>query len=203
MSSSKIFVFKEGWNDLDMNGEFQYGFSNMDNTNLHDLTEVDLSKYQGTKMYNKMFVHSGFKNVVIPDTIKEIGIECFRSCINLINVHFGKNIKKIGSKAFLSCNSLEEINLPEGVEEIGERAFYIVLCPKLVLPSTIKKLDDYCYTSTNTSTVRFQSLEPPIMSKDALYNVNRIEVPMAAVESYKNINVEGWKETWGDKIVGY
>lgn len=53
------------------------------------------------------------------------------------------------------------------------------------------------------STVRFQSSEPPIMSDRVFVNVGRIEVPMAAVETYKNIDVPGWKDKYGDKIVGY
>lgn len=198
------FSLKEGWNDLDMSNEFKYGFNLATPSSLTDFTEVDLSRYQGTKLNNSMFSNTGIKKVILPNTIEEIGEGCFNSCINLHSVHFGKNVKKIGKKAFYSCQELEEFNLPEGIEEIGIQAFAQVLHNNLILPSTIKKLGDNCYVPKMVgSTVRFQSLEPPIMSYRVFVNVGRIEVPMAAVETYKNIDVTHWNEKYGDKIVGY
>ena len=116
----------------------------------------------------------------------------------------GKKIKKIGFLAFNACTKLEEINLPEGLEEIEYSAFDNVLCSNFILPSTIQKLENYFYVhSTSHSTVRFQSLVPPIMPNSPFSVIDRIEVPMAVVETYKNINIPRWKEFYGDKIVGY
>ena len=112
--------------------------------------------------------------------------------------------------SFSECYSLAEINLPEGIEELDIRAFSSVICSKLILPNSINKLGYNCYTpykekvSNYRGTVRFKSLEPPIINTKFVFsNVNRIEVPMASVETYKNINIPGWKEKFGDNIVGY
>jgi hypothetical protein len=51
--------------------------------------------------------------------------------------------------------------------------------------------------------VRFQSITPPEFTNKIFDEIDRIEVPMSAVETYKNLNIPGWKEKFGDKIVGY
>lgn len=201
---SERFELKEGWNTLNMTNEFPYGFATLNGDGTDGITEVDLSSYQGSELNSGMFSETGINEVIIPDTIKEIGSKCFSECGNLNNVHFGKKIKKIGFLAFNACTKLEEINLPEGLEEIEYSAFDNVLCSNFILPSTIQKLENYFYVhSTSNSTVRFQSLVPPIMPNSPFSVIDRIEVPMAAVETYKNINIPRWKEFYGDKIVGY
>jgi conserved domain protein len=210
MSNMEEFVLKEGWNNLDMTNAFKYGFGNVNGEDLNDLTQVDLSRYQGTNLFHYMFYNTGIKTIILPDTIEEIGVGTFGSCRKLNSVHFGTNIKKIGQMSFSECYSLAEINLPEGIEELDIRAFSSVICSKLILPNSINKLGYNCYGPYKENvynyrgTVRFQTLEPPIINTKFVFsNVNRIEVPMASVEKYKNINVNGWKEAWGDKIVGY
>lgn len=209
MSNMEEFVLKEGWNNLDMTNAFKYGFGNVNGEDLNDLTQVDLSRNQGTNLFHYMFYNTGIKTIILPDTIEEIGVGTFGSCRKLNSVHFGTNIKKIGQMSFSECHSLEEINLPEGLEEIGDYAFRGVKCKNLILPSTIKKLGSDFYGLYNKgeeviSTVRFKSLELPIItSYYVFYGIDRIEVPMTAVETYKNIDFPGWKENFGDKIVGY
>lgn len=210
MSNMEEFELKEGWNNLDMTNDFKYGFGNVNGEELNELTKVEFSRYQGTNLIQYMFYNTGIKAIVLPDTIEEIGVGTFGSCRKLNSVHFGTNIKKIGQMSFSECHNLSEINLPEGIEEIEAMGFRNVLCDRLILPSTINKLGYNCYTpykekvSNYMGTVRFKSLEPPIINTKFVFsNVNRIEVPMDAIEAYKNINVNGWKETWGNKFVGY
>lgn len=212
-SNKQEIGLKEGWNELDMNGEFKNGFmfvySEDTEDNIENITNIDLSKFTGTKIKTSMFCNISCKEAIMPDTIEEIEFNGFGSNEKLTTVHFSKNLKKIGTSGFTDCHSLEEINLPEGLEEIGDYAFSGVKCKNLILPSTIKKLGGVFYDLYNKgeeviSTVRFKSLEPPIItSYYVFYRIDRIEVPMTAVETYKNIDFPGWKENFGDKIVGY
>ena len=199
-----------GWNVLDMNGEFKDGFANIqeESNPRQNITNVDFTKFTGKTLNKYMLFGSGLKEIIMPDTIEEIKEGCFTMCTQLNKIKFSKNIKKIGSSAFNACYKLENINLPEGLEEIEPGAFNSVYCTKLTLPSTIKKLGDSCYMPYNVTeefkgTVRFKSLEPPVMSGDVFSKVDKIEVPMAAVETYKNLDIPEWKENFGDKIVGY
>lgn len=208
MSNMEEFVLKEGWNNLDMTNAFKYGFGNIVGTSLNYLTEVDFSHYIGTKLYMYMFFQTGLKKVILSDSIKEIQEGCFANNNNLQEVILNKNIAIIGNSAFNNCRKLTKCILPEGLKELQDGSFLVVGLEKLILPESIEKLGENvysCYNDDNTvsGTVRFHSLEPPIMSKYSFNEHITLEVPMAAVETYKNVDIPGWKEKFGDKIVGY
>ena len=62
--------------------------------------------------------------VILPDTIAEIGIEAFSNCCNLESVNMPSALKEIGEYAFLNCYSLQgRVALPEGLETLGKFAF--------------------------------------------------------------------------------
>lgn len=84
-------------------------------------------------------------NVVIPSTVKSIGVGAFenniyllsvtsnseesikkgafKNCSNLKEIKLGKGCKSIGDEAFLNCYSLQQISIPSSVTEIGSSAF--------------------------------------------------------------------------------
>lgn len=62
--------------------------------------------------------------VVLPDSLKEIGGEAFRGCAKLKTVHLGSGLTSIGEEAFAFCDALQEITLPAGLVSIGEYAFW-------------------------------------------------------------------------------
>ena len=62
------------------------------------------------------------EELILPDSVEEIGVGSFAGCRNLKTIKFSKNLKKIGDYAFSGCTSLTNISLPESVE-IGEKAF--------------------------------------------------------------------------------
>lgn len=61
--------------------------------------------------------------IVISDSVEEIGIDAFYRCENLRNVQFGNSLKIIKSGAFQSCSSLTEITIPDSVEELHNTVF--------------------------------------------------------------------------------
>lgn len=92
----------------------------------------------------KAFIRCGWKEAMIPDTVKSIGDKAFYSgamtklrlpaemeeigdylcgyCTNLSEVTLPKTLKRIGKCAFIRC-PLSKLTLPEGLESIGEQAF--------------------------------------------------------------------------------
>lgn len=210
--SLELFVLHPGWNNLDMNGEFKDGFiiTKIDTVEeIQRIKQVDFSKFTGRQLGDFMFSQTGVKEIILPDTIEEIGEACFYGCLFLKKVILPKKIKIIPSSLFYSCASLEEVHLHEGIVEIGESAFRTTHIENLVIPSTVKKIGDEFYLYLNNEnnikkgSVRFQSLTPPEFNFYIFDQIDRIEVPMSAVETYKNINIQFWKEKFGDKIVGY
>lgn len=64
----------------------------------------------------------GLEEVVIPDSVAELGGLVFAYCANLKRVSLSKNLKIIGNACF-KTTALEELVLPDSLEEIGECAF--------------------------------------------------------------------------------
>lgn len=197
-----------GWNDLDMNAEFKEGFHSLGGPLAPLITEVDLSHYTGTnlEMYTKVYTA---KKYVLPDTVKEIPENCFVNNAFLGEVILGKNTKIIGTSAFKNCLNLSKCVLPEGLKEIQDGAFVDTSIQTLILPKSIDKLGkDVCSIRPMSMydvapTVRFQGLEPPVLTIESFREGTILEVPMATVEKYKNIDIPGWKEKFGNNIVGY
>lgn len=61
--------------------------------------------------------------VVIPDNVKIIEPQTFRSCSSLSEVVIPNGVTSIGKFAFAGCDSLKEIIIPDSVNEIAEFAF--------------------------------------------------------------------------------
>ena len=207
----KFVVLHPGWNNLDMNGELKDGFvisEGDDSQKLARIKQIDFSKFTGKRLGTFMISKTGVEELILPDTIEEIGEGCFYGNLLLKKIILPKKIKKIPALSFNSCMSLTEINLPEGIVEIGNSAFNTTHIENLVIPSTVKKIGDEFYSfyseeEEKNGSVRFQSLTPPEFTFYIFNQIDKIEVPMAAVETYKNINIQFWKEKFGDKIVGY
>lgn len=51
-----------------------------------------------------------------------------------------RGTRKIGEMAFPIMNGIHAIRLPEGLEEIGDYAFQYIGFPRLVIPSTVRKM---------------------------------------------------------------
>jgi putative immunoreactiveantigen PG97 len=208
----KFVVLHPGWNNLDMNGELKDGFvisDGDDSQKLARIKQIDFSKFTGKRLGSFMFSKTGVEELILPDTIEEIGEGCFYGNLLLKKIILPKKIKKIPALLFNSCMSLKEVNLHEGILSIGQSSFTSVSIKTFIIPSTVKKIEDsfYMYLSNGdvieNGSVRFQSITPPEFTNHIFDEIDRIEVPMSAVETYKNLNIPGWKEKFGDKIVGY
>ncbi|MBR5433426.1 MAG: leucine-rich repeat protein [Bacteroidales bacterium] len=95
-----------------------------------------------TKIADKAYKgNCDFNTVVIPSSVKTIGISTFQNSSNLKKLVIPGNVKKIGDNAFAGCANLEEVVMEEGVETICLYAFYN--CPKLIsvtMPLSLQKV---------------------------------------------------------------
>ena len=97
--------------------------------------------------------HSGLTKVIIPDSVKVIGMGAFYFCENLKTVTVGKGLTRIEEAAFYECENLTGLTLPDGVTYIGEDAF--CRCRNLAsinLPNNITEIASGVFTSCNSLT---------------------------------------------------
>ena len=62
------------------------------------------------------------EELILPETLIEIGSGAFKWCENLKPV-FPKSLKKIGLEAFDGCTAITSLVLPESIETIDKYAF--------------------------------------------------------------------------------
>ena len=121
---------------------------------------------------------SNITEITIPEGVTLIGNNTFKSCVKLASASFPTSIESFGANAFAGCTSLSSIALPKNIQEIGANAF--ANCSKL---ATIEVFGD---TPATLKTGVFPS------------NVSKIYVKPSLVSTYKT----SWDE-YKDKIVGF
>lgn len=104
-----------------------YAFKFIDPSTIFVSDNLTLDKYLGMELTNtihgKSYFHYGLEEVVLPDSLTQLGAEVFAENPRLKTVAFGKNLQTIPAKTFYSCLGLEELTLPEYLITIGESAF--------------------------------------------------------------------------------
>jgi len=72
---------------------------------------------------SRAFFKCGIVDLVIPDSVTEMGIRAFYGCDEMKTLTIGNGLTRIPDFAFYGCTSLEEVHLSNGTLIIGEQAF--------------------------------------------------------------------------------
>lgn len=135
--------------------------------------EADLTEIPEMMFY----VCTNLESVDLPETITSIGADAF--CVTNIggSLDIPSGVKYIGARAF-SGAPITSVSFPEGLEEIAEAAFAqcTSLTDPIVLPSTLKKMNDGVF-SDNTTSITFKGVTPPEMT--LTYSADENPVPQA------------------------
>lgn len=84
--------------------------------------------------------------VILPPSIKRIGMSAFFNCKNLHKINLPEGLLAIDDNAFFNC-AFEEIDLPSSLQKLGQSSFSG--CRKLTsiaIPSLIKKIEKYAFS---------------------------------------------------------
>ena len=84
--------------------------------------------------------------LVIPDSVRNIGNNAFFGCTSLTSVSIGNNVKTIGEHAFADCSSLTSVTIGNNVETIGDAAF--IHCNNLMsvtMGNSVETIGNYAF----------------------------------------------------------
>ena len=104
---------------------------------------------EGTRIIcNKAFSDCrSLSNIVIPDSVTDIGKSAFSSCRSLSNMVIPNSVTDIGDYAFVHCSSLSNIVIPDSVTDIGNGAFlYCSSLSNIVIPNSVTDIGDYAFS---------------------------------------------------------
>ena len=93
--------------------------------------------------------NAAITSVVIPNSVKTIGIAAFSGCSDLKSVKLSNQLTTIGYATFQGCANLTSIDIPEGVTSIGDYAFYG--CRRLkeaTIPASVVHFGNNVFCST-------------------------------------------------------
>lgn len=84
----------------------------------------EIEGYPVRKIADYAFQYCYADEVILPDTIREIGEHSFMGCAYLQSITIPAECTLIGYSAFSGCSMLKTVVMPETVSEIGYAAFY-------------------------------------------------------------------------------
>ena len=105
-------------------------------------------------------VSARMEDIIIPDFVEHNGKNYKVTCINCVfsgdeykTLELGANVKYIRPYSFAGCNNLEKVKLNNCLEVIGENAFYRTQIDEVIIPQSIKRLDDNAFFDCRYLTV--------------------------------------------------
>lgn len=90
-------------------------------------------------------------DVVVPDSVTQIGSYAFYDCKNILSISIENNVTEIGSYAFYGCKNMQSLSLGNGVTDIGSYAFYS--CSSLAdidLSGKVKTIGSYAFSNCHS-----------------------------------------------------
>ena len=62
---------------------------------------------------------AAFTEIVIPDTVSEVGTSGFAYCLNAKSIKIGSGVRKIYASAFIGCTNVKEVFIPKNVIQLN------------------------------------------------------------------------------------
>ena len=99
------------------------------------------------EIYSSQFEeYENLEEVILADTITNIGEKAFKGCYNLRTIKIPANVTKLNQQTFYNCKKLENIILPEELAEIGKEVFQgCINLQNINIPDTVKVIGDYAF----------------------------------------------------------
>ena len=91
------------------------------------------------------FYDCRLEQIVIPNTVKEIGESAFGYSYNLRSIVIPNSVVKMKTGAFESCHRLESILLSNSLKEIPSFAFSTTAIKELFIPSSVIKIGEHAF----------------------------------------------------------
>lgn len=104
-------------------------------------------KYKVTSLSDGAFSNCNkMTSVIIPDSVKEIGVYAFSACTNLVKISIPNSITRI-SQGFLSAStSVDNVIIPNSVTSIGQHAFhYCKGLTSITIPENVTTIENYAF----------------------------------------------------------
>lgn len=117
---------------------------------------LDLSKTMLKSIGEDAFSsNQPLKKAILPKTLTNLSIGCFRNCVSLEYINIPGSVKEI-KKETLTAGSPNgtEIQIEEGVEAIRRNAFMFLNIKDITIPKSVKQFARECFYHCNIKRIR-------------------------------------------------
>lgn len=193
----------EGFNEMtSLKSIGQYAFNNTSGKNMNFASLPNSVTTIGGYSFLNVF-NEEYSNYRFPDSVTSVGSCAFRQ--NTRRVANGLDLSNyrltsLSNYVFQSIAFNSDCVIPEGVKNVNSYFNYKGCFKNIYLPSTITKIDNYCFGADSADavsnyflkTVTFTKETPPTVGNNvfALQNIEngfKIYVPDNAIEAYKAV----------------
>ena len=87
------------------------------------------------KIGDYAFLKTGLRELVLPESLENIGKGAFADCTGLKKIVIPPGVKEVGACAFAGCTALADVELPPGVN-VAPDAFEETLVPPEKIPAS-------------------------------------------------------------------
>lgn len=105
-------------------------------------------------------VSAPMSDIIIPDYVEYNDVKYKVTCINCFfsgddykTLVLGTNVKYIRNRCFMGCKMLQDVKLNDCLEVIGAEAFFVTPIKEVIIPDSIKRLDDDAFFGCRYLTV--------------------------------------------------
>lgn len=99
-----------------------------------------------THIGSSAFQDGIWTRVILPASVKSIGVSAFEDCSNLASVSIPSEVTFIGDYAFRNCANLTSVTLPQGVTSIKYGTFYgCSSLASLTIPESVTSIEDSAF----------------------------------------------------------
>ena len=134
--------------------------------------------------------------IVIPNTVENIGHSAFYECVNLISVTIPNSVKSIGSDAFRDCSSLTKVSIPNSVTSIEYNAFlYCISLVDVKIGNGVTKIESSTFSHCALTSITIPNGVTTIdnCAFDCCPNLTSVSIPASVKEIRNNAFLECYK----------
>ena len=159
------------------------------------VSSIDLNNIRTVGDY--AFICSGINELVIPNSVTNLGVYAFASCTNLSTVNIGTGLTDISCSTFILTTSLKYVEIPKNIMNIGASAFADSGLSEIVFAEDGKlaTIGEEAFSSTLVEKISIPKSVSQIGSRafSQCYNLN--QVTFANGISLQSIGAQAFAET--------
>lgn len=173
--------------------------SEIGNSAFEGCTSLQSISFEGnvSSIGKEAFINcTSLKTVILPSGLESLGSSAFSGCSSLSKVVMSDKLKEIESTTFKDCVELQDVTFGKSIGTIGSSSFFH--CPKLtklIIPVTVKKIEDYAFSYTGLSDLTVMWPSPIVINNNVFDGINlsksTLIVPLGTKELYKA--TPGWQ----------